>query len=266
MPVSSEKRTGAYADVIRAMRQRPSGLFSDIDGTLSPIVPVPQDAVVLPECVEAIRRLAPSIDLVCLLTGRPADEAWRMVRVDEALYMGNHGVETWFRGELMRPPGIERYHARLARSSAMLRVALANVPGLVFEDKGVGFAIHFRREPSVADTVFESARRIARRRGLEVHLRTAHVEVRVPMAGDKGTALSDVAERYGLRGLVVLGDDHVDRVAFEAARAYQAATGAAAVTIAVGKRSVLAEQADLVLEGPRGTAELLGKLATALAS
>jgi trehalose 6-phosphate phosphatase len=237
------------APAVSALRQRPSGLFADIDGTISPIVAVPQDAVVLAESREALRQLTGLVDLVCLLSGRPADDAWRMVRVDDALYVGNHGVETWLRGELLRPPEVSRHFARLARASAMIRQALAHVPGLVFEDKGIGFAIHYRREPAAADAVIEAARRIAGRRGLEVRLQSAHVEVRAPSSVDKGTALRDLCERYALRGLLVIGDDRVDMPAFQAAREYARTTGATAVTVAVGE-SPLREEADLSLADP----------------
>ena len=144
-PTSLPRAWGPNARLIAdALRRRPSAIFTDIDGTLSPIVATPSEATVRQECREALRALTPYVDLLCVLSGRPADEAWRMVRIDEALYVGNHGAERWFRGELLRPPGIERFHARLARAHAMLRLSLANVPGLVFEDKGIGFAVHGR--------------------------------------------------------------------------------------------------------------------------
>ena len=246
---------------VGALERRPSALFADIDGTLAPIVEIPQNAVVLPEARAALAALVPKVDLVCLLSGRPADEAWRMVRVDDALYVGNHGVETWLRGELLRPAGIERHHARIARANAMLRQTLANVPGLVFEDKGIGFAIHYRREPRVADAVIDAARRIAGRRGLDVHVRSSHVEIRAPVPGDKGGALRSLAERHALRGLVVVGDDPVDVPAFRAARAYADERDATAVRVTVGET---VEAGEIALSDPSEVAAFLGALADAL--
>jgi trehalose 6-phosphate phosphatase len=246
----------------RALLRRPSAVFADVDGTISPIVEVPQNAVVLPRCRAALQELSRRIDLVCLLSGRPADETWRMVRVDGAVYVGNHGVETWLHGELLRPPGVERYHARLARASATLRVVLANVPGLVFEDKGIGFAIHYRREPSAGDAVIEAARRVAGGRGLQVRVQSAHVEVRAPVQGDKGTALASLAERYGLRGLIVVGDDAVDVPAFAAARVHADAHDALAVRVSVGP---FLESGDIALADPAAVGEFLSALVAALA-
>ncbi len=196
---------------------------------------------------------------MCLLTGRPADDAWRLVGVDDAIYVGNHGAERWYRGELLRPPGIERYQGRLARASWILRELLASTPAITFEDKGIGFAIHYRRDPSVGPAVLEAATRVCRRRGLEVAQRTAHVEVRPPVEADKGVALLEIASRHGLAGLVVMGDDPVDAPAFAAARSHAAATGADVAVVTVGER--MRGSGDLALEDPAGTCRLLDDVA-----
>ncbi len=252
--------------VADTLGRRPSAIFTDIDGTISPIVATPSEAWVDPACREALQAIAPHVDLLCVMSGRPADEAWRMVRIDEALYVGNHGAERWFRGELLRPPGAERYHARLARAQAMLRLSLANVPGLVFEDKGIGFAVHYRREPSVGPRVLEVARRVASRRGLEVIPRTAHVEVRAPIESDKGRSLRTIADAYGLRGLVVLGDDAVDVPAFVAAREHAAAIGGAALVVAVGAGVTEEVEPDVRVDSPGAICALLNSAVEALAS
>lgn len=237
-----------------AFTRRPSALFCDIDGTLSPLAETPQGAVVLPACRAALRALRPRIDLLCLLTGRPADDAWRMVGIDDALYVGNHGAEVWLDGELMRPAGSDRFHGRLGRASSSLRSVLARVPGLVFEDKGIGVAIHYRRQPSVAAAVVQAAERVARERGLQVLVRSAHVEVRAPVQGDKGSALLQLADRRGLRGIVVIGDDPVDAPAFAAAREHAKRTGATVVTATVGG---LRPPGDIRIPDPNALAELL---------
>ena len=253
--------TWAIADTLR---HRPSALFTDIDGTISPIATTPSEATVYGPCREALRALAPHVDLLCVISGRPADEAWRMVRIDEALYVGNHGAERWFRGELLRPPGSERYHARLARAQAMLRLSLANVPGLVFEDKGIGFAVHYRREPSVGPRVLEVAKRIASRRGLEVVERTAHVEIRAPIGSDKGDSLRSLARSYGLRGIVVLGDDPVDLPAFTAAREHAAQAGGVSTIVAVGPNLNEDVDPEVHLASPTEMCALLASVAKAL--
>lgn len=242
-------------DLLRsAFARRPSALFCDIDGTLGPLAETPERATVLPEARAALRALRPWIDLLCLLTGRPADDAWRMVGIDDALYVGNHGAEVWLNGELLRPAGSERFHGRIGRANATLRAVLAGVPGLAFEDKGIGFAIHYRRRPSAEETVVQAAERVARQRGLQVLVRSAHVEVRAPVEGDKGSALLRLADRRGLRGVVVIGDDPVDAPAFAAAREHAKRSGATVVTVTVGD---LRPPGDIQIPDPDSVAELL---------
>jgi trehalose 6-phosphate phosphatase len=245
------------------LSRRPSALFCDIDGTLSPLAETPDRAAVLPPCRAALRHLRPCVDLLCFLTGRPADDAWRMVGLDDALYVGNHGAEVWLDGQLMRPAGSERFHGRLGRASAEMRTALARAPGLIFEDKGIGFAIHYRRDPSVAATVLEVARRVATKRGLDVLVRSAHVEIRAPVRGDKGTALRRLADRRGLRGIVVIGDDPVDAPAFTAAHDHADRTGATALTVTVGRPR---PPGDIEVADPGALAELLLAAARSLRS
>jgi trehalose 6-phosphate phosphatase len=248
--------------VLRAFARRPRGLFVDIDGTISAIADTPEQATVTSECSDALRRLTRLLDVVCLLTGRPADDAWRMVGVDDAIYAGNHGAERWYRGELLRPPGIERYQGRLARAAGMLRGLLANTPAISFEDKGIGFAIHYRRDPAIGPEVLEAAARVCRGLGLEVLMRTAHVEVRAPVPADKGTALTEIARRHGLAGLVVIGDDPVDAPAFAAARSHALDTGADVVVVTVGDQ--VRGYGDLSLDDPAGTCRLLDAVAREL--
>jgi trehalose-phosphatase len=253
----------APAAVLRRVLSRsPRGLFIDIDGTLSPFADTPEQATVSSTCREALVRLTGLLDLVCLLTGRPADDAWRLVGVDDAVYVGNHGAERWYRGELLRPPGIERYQGRIARASATLRGLLASTPAITFEEKGIGFAIHYRRDPSVGPAVLDAAVRVGRRSGLQVLERTAHVEVRAPVDTDKGAALREIASRHGLAGLAVMGDDPVDAPAFAAARSYATTSGADLAVVTVGDR--LRGSGDIALDDPADTCRVLDALAREL--
>lgn len=265
-PAPAISAIGATArPVIRlaaVLARRPSALFVDIDGTLSPLVPNPADAVVLPRCRTALRRLVSHVDVLCVLTGRPADVAWRMIGIDQALYVGNHGIDLWREGELLRFNGVEKHLPRVARAFEHLRFALANVAGIIFEEKGIGFAIHFRAVPESAPAVLDVARRIALRHGLVVHVRSHHVEVRVPVEGDKGTALQSVAETHGLKGIVVMGDDEVDGTAFRSAREYAASTEGSALIVTVGEH--MRGEADVALDRPLDAGDLLAELARLL--
>jgi trehalose 6-phosphate phosphatase len=125
------------------LRKRPSALISDIDGTLSPVVATPEEAVVLPECRDALQTLNGRVDLVAVISGRTAAEARRMVGLDDVLYFGNHGLERWDR--------VGGYHNEASAFEdemqglrMKLEKSLRDSPDVRLEDKGVVLALHYR--------------------------------------------------------------------------------------------------------------------------
>jgi trehalose 6-phosphate phosphatase len=88
------------------------------------------------------------------------------------------------------------------------------------------------------------------------------VEIRPPLAINKGTALHRFAERFALRGLVFAGDDRTDLDAvLMVARLQQ--EGLAALSIAVRQPETaqdLLDSADMVVEGVPGMVDLLKKM------
>src|SRR4051812_38986485 len=81
-----------------ALEKRLSGsplvLFLDIDGTLAPIAPRPEYALIPPETRDALRSLVrlPGVH-VAVVSGRSAADAARLVSMDEVWIIGNHGFE-----------------------------------------------------------------------------------------------------------------------------------------------------------------------------
>src|SRR5437870_11453076 len=90
---------------------RPLGLFSDIDGTLLPIVERPEEATVTPRCRNLLKRLTGEGVRVALITGRTLEVARSMVKIDEAAYAANHGLEYWRKGRVVGAEGVDEYRA-----------------------------------------------------------------------------------------------------------------------------------------------------------
>ena len=193
----------------RVLGQGPLGLFTDVDGTLSEIVPAYDEASVSPRIVARLERLCGLLPAVVAVSGRPALQARNMVGVDGMIYYGAHGLERWEKGQvctlLEQADEVRRLMTEVRRG---LTTELAGLPGVGLEDKGHTLAVHFRQAQVPEETgeqVLAAAQRWAGPRGLAVRGGRMVVEVRPPGV-TKGSAVQEVVQRFGLRGGIVVGD------------------------------------------------------------
>jgi trehalose 6-phosphate phosphatase len=245
---------------------RPLGLFSDVDGTLSPIAPRPEQARLSPAVVQALADLARLGVLVALLSGRRAQEVRDWVGLQGIVYVGNHGLERWEGGRLQRMRGLGRYR-RLVRAARAHLQQLA-LPGLLLEDKEVGLAVHYRLAPSpeaARRAVLEAIAESPACRSFWLLEGKMVLELRPPLAADKGTAALELARRHRLRGVLALGDDITDAALF---RRLRQAPGLEAVCLAVAGPEtppLVLHLAHYRVEGVAGVEALLRALVRALA-
>lgn len=276
-----------YAQVSQLARSGLAGLATDIDGTLSPIVASPADAEVDPTCRAALQQLVDSgrYRVIAVVTGRAALDARRLVNLPELLYIGNHGLETLAPGETEPQPikAARPYPPLITSVLEAVEYKLCNgtkawAHKLYFENKGVSASIHYRQcpKPEVArQEIIKEVTDIARPVGLVVSEGKMVVEVRPPIAANKGTALLNLINNYRLNSLVYLGDDLADIEAFRVLREYeresflphsaQAPHGTKFKSLTVGVSgfevpTMLRETADFTIEGVSGVAKLLLRL------
>src|SRR5262245_61859902 len=222
-----ERVVDLVADVLA---HTPSGLATDFDGTLSPIVLHPDQAHILPEARAALRRLSRRLALVAVVSGRPVADLVLRVGLPSLCYVGNHGAERWRNGLALMPTPTAEQAAALAAAGDLLRAALADLPGIRFEEKNLGLAVHYReaRSPDlVRSRVFGTAGRLAQL-GLAAREGKRVLEMRFTSSPTKGTSLDWLVEERALRGTVFVGDDHTDVDAFRALRARRERGGFAA--------------------------------------
>ena len=196
------------------------GLLTDLDGTLSELVPNPEDSVVSPQIRDPLTVLCRKLHLVAVITGRSALQARRIVGIDGLLYVGNHGLEQLAKGELSVPPAVQAHLQALGELKLSLEAELA-IPGVSFEDKGVSFAIHYRNahDPEEAGRLVEEAVDREARTILGSFRQVGGkmvVNILPPVELTKGTAVLDLAESHRLESLVYIGDDVTDLDAFRA--------------------------------------------------
>jgi trehalose 6-phosphate phosphatase len=241
----------------------------DFDGTLAPIVADPAQARALPAAVTALQALAPVTGTIAIITGRPARTAAEAACLDQvpgAIVLGHYGRQRWEGGALTTPPpppGLAQARERLPD----VLLAAGAPQGTWIEDKGEAVAVHTRRTADPA-AALEQLRgpllELAQETGLQAEDGRLVIELR-PAGADKGRALEDLAAREDRSAIMFCGDDLGDRPAFSALRRLRAA-GQPGIAVCAGSAEVpeLAEQADLVVDGPAGVAELLGQIAHAI--
>ncbi len=211
----------------------------DYDGTLTPIAPRPEDAVLANDVRELLEKLAekPTITLG-IVSGRSLAAIRKIVGVEGVYYAGNHGLEAVGQGFSYVNPKATSCKKEVPTVRAALEEALKGIEGVVVEDKGLGVVVHYRM---VAQTdVARVKERFQKATGPFVEgspFRIAENKKTlecVPDAdADKGSVVraiaADVAERTGeTPGLFYAGDDATDEDAFRA-------IGDGGVTVAVGK-------------------------------
>jgi len=274
-PTTADVDRAVLGRCLAVLRQRPAGLMTDIDGTISQMAPTPHAAVVAPAARAALARLAGELALVGVVTGRSAQTGEEMVQVPGLVYVGNHGMER-------RLNGAAWHHPEAAASAEAITAALAEIARgaeaaglreyLVIEDKRLSGSIHYRLAPDAAaarQTLWPLAEEAAHRHGLKVTGGRLIVELRPPITVSKGTALTALADAYHLRGLVFCGDDLTDVDGFRAVRRLRDEGKLAGLNVAVIAAETLPEvlaASDVTVPGVPACTALLTALAEALAA
>ena len=249
------------------LSRKPFAILSDIDGTLAPIVPNPEEARISPRARDAIRQLIRQGVRVAFITGRALEKAQSMVNIPEAYFAANHGLHIAASGDTSTPEEVWPYveWARQVIHDASHR----NLPGVTVEDKGAVVAFHYRRANS------DEEARAAIRAAVAASEAAAHfrvqegrkvIELRPPLAIDKGTAVGTLVRQTGAKSVLAIGDDTTDLDMFRGVRDLREA-GISGASVAVWSDEVEAlvlESTDYFVRGVEGVEWLLEELAKAL--
>jgi trehalose-phosphatase len=122
-------------------------VFLDYDGTLSPIVAQPEDAVLSESMRDVVRRLA-QVCTVAVISGRDLPDVRDRVAVQGIIYAGSHGFDIAGPGGLR----LENEEAQaclpaLDQAESSLREQLQSIPGARVERKRYSIAVHYRNVP-----------------------------------------------------------------------------------------------------------------------
>jgi len=258
---------GALAALFEPILDQPrrSALITDFDGTLAPIVADPAAARPLAGAAEVLTQLAHHLGLVAVVSGRPvATLAEHLGQVPGLEMVGLYGLER------RTPDGVVAVYegAEVWRSVVedVARRLTAQAPaGVGVEPKGLTLTLHWRRAPAESTWVQRMAAEAAAETGLVLHPGRMTVELRPPLAVDKGTAVTEIVGPH--TGVTYLGDDLGDLPAFAALDALARTGTCSTINVAVAdpeSPDELLATADVITEGPPGALRLLEWLARAL--
>jgi trehalose 6-phosphate phosphatase len=240
-------------------------VFLDFDGTLAPIVEVPDDARPLPGAAEAVGRLAARYARVAVISGRPA--AFLVARLGAAAapaeLVGLYGLDRTTAEGRRQDADPEAARWREIVDSVAAAAEAAAPGGVRVERKGLAVTLHFRQAPEAAAWAGTFAAAEATASGLAAHPGKMSWELRPPVPTDKGTVIAELAA--GLRAVCFVGDDTGDLPAFAALTRLRDG-GVVTLAVAVGGPETpveVVEAADLVVDGPAGVLVLLEALAGA---
>lgn len=228
-----------------------TGILSDFDGTLSEIVPRPEDAVAVDGALDTFEALAVGFGLVGVISGRSIEDLRARFNPRGVVLAGSYGRERSDRPRRRRTEGWESVNVAAA-------AAVERLPGVVLERKGAGVAFHYRAVPDRSEEVHAIAADIADAFELEMRPGRLVVELTAPGPG-KGDALATLVAERGLRTVLFAGDDVADVEAFDRARDLDVTAVLIAVT-SEESPGELAEGADLVLRSPGAFVDLLREL------
>lgn len=243
-----------------------AAILTDFDGTLSAIVDHPDNAAPMPGVVTLFEGLVGTFGCVGVVSGRPVEFLRRVLPVAGLELVGQYGLERWVDGEIVVDPSVGAYTDAVA---AVATAAEAQLPGIFVERKGnAAVTLHWRTRAELGDDATAWATQAAATHGLSEYPTKMAVELRPPVALDKGTGVGVLAA--GARAALFAGDDHGDLAAFVALDDLTA-TGRLATSVRIAVRSAeappeLLAMADVIVDGPGELVSLFAALVDAARS
>lgn len=270
---SNSPATNADASLQSVLEQRPLGMAFDIDGTLSPIALIPDEAQLHPAVQPLLEQIRDHVHLA-IITGRAIESGAAMVNVEGPTYIGTHGLE-WCEGlpwshPVQVAPEALAYVEPSRQLLDMAEQALSDLPGVFVERKRVGGSIHYRLSPQPEQArkrIWSLLEEPARQVNMLLSEGKCVVDVKPAIARDKGRALRRFVERFALHGVVFAGDDRTD---VDAMRELHKLRSEGIVTFAIAVQGAdspdaLLEAADGIVQGVNGMAELLDEMVKRIA-
>lgn len=221
----AEKLPNAIAnieEIFESSGSKKPALFLDYDGTLTPIVPNPEDAVIDDRVKEKVNELSGYMT-VAVISGRDRNDIKSLIGIDSIIYAGSHGFD------ITGPENLEMQYEPGRKSLPFLDEAeknltkkLAGIEGAMVERKKYAIAVHYR---NVAENKVDDVKKVVREElenqdQLKKGSGKKVLELKPNLDWDKGKALNWLMEKLGFDEdnyiPLFIGDDVTDEDALKA--------------------------------------------------
>jgi trehalose 6-phosphate phosphatase len=204
------------AQDLRDLDPRQYAILLDIDGTILDLAPSPQQVQVPADLRQTLERLHELTGgALALVSGRPLTNIDLIFAPLKLAAIGGHGAECRAAPQAQASSRTQSLDADLKRK---LAAACALAPGVIAEDKGYSFALHYRLAPDQAEAVRAAVAAIcaeAKVGAIEILLGKSVVEIKA--AGvSKANAVRDLmaVTPFAKRKPIFIGDDITDEPVF----------------------------------------------------
>ncbi len=194
-----------------------TAIITDIDGTISKIVPTPMEATVSQDMKNTVEKLLHRYPLTGVVTGRSIENAFDMLEIKELIYIGNHGLEYLKNGEIHIDSDIEKYVPLIKEVAGKIKAKLKDKDCILFQDKGLSFTVHYRLcddAGEIREIALDIISKVEGSKQLKIAEGRKVIEIRPPIGHDKGTIIEKLILENNIKKIVYLGDDITDADAF----------------------------------------------------
>lgn len=199
-----------------------AALFLDYDGTLTPIVDRPEEAVLSDEMRKTLTELAERY-IVAIVSGRGLADVRERVGIETIYYAGSHGFEIVGpdQSRIRNEKGTDAL-PELDDAETALQKRLADIDGALVERKRFSIAVHYRQVASteadavegIVDDLLRQYPKLRKGSGKKIF------ELQPDVEWDKGHAVGWLMDELELSAdsarPIYIGDDVTDEDAFRA--------------------------------------------------
>lgn len=207
-------------EILDRLGERGTAVFLDYDGTLTPIVERPEDALLPAATRKTVARLARRVR-VAIVSGRDRPDVTELVGVEGLWFAGSHGFDiAGPDGERFEVPEAAELLPALDAARKEIADAIAEIPGARIENKRFAVTVHYRqvadddlpRVEAAVDRARDARAGLRKVSGKKVH------ELQPDVPWNKGRALLRLLGVFEQANVVplYLGDDTTDEDAFRA--------------------------------------------------